>query len=300
MRKLNARALIEAVGGKGLIIPKEGWNRRTFALYGRAMIVAMHRASNIIRRQAQAEVARRASQTFHDQLSEIVHRFMRLDRAMMRRSLSSGRKAGDLEIFLEADKRLFLDVVDAVLKDSGSKTRAKVIGPIRSVLDQAYSKTSILMAQKPIENNDGLNRRALKIGEKITNVSERTRGTFVRVLDQAVEEKLSVADTVRRITAALPKVNDSRALTIARTELTNAWAQGAIQSFKESSTVTEVSVIGCESREEERWKQPSYQQYLYRGESTCNIADVPIVDAEKLVWHPNHTGTIIPTAFRED
>ena len=296
MRKPNAKKLIEIVGGKGLIIPKEGWTNRSFRQYGRPMIMAMHRASTIIRRQAQAEVVRRASKTFQYALSEIVGRFLYLDRGMSRRSA----KASDLDIFLEADKRIFLDVVDQVLKDSGSKIRASVIGPVRSVMDQAYSKTSILTAHKPIANNAELAKRALRIGDKITNVSERTRNAMIKLLDQAVEEKLSVRDTMLRIKAQIPKINDQRALTIARTEITNAWSQGAIQSFKESSTVTEVSVIGCESREEEAWNRPSYQQFMYRGESTCNIADVPVAEAEKLQWHPNHTGTIIPTAFRED
>lgn len=296
MRKPNAKKLIEIVGGKGLIIPKEGWTNRSFRQYGRPMIMAMHRASTIIRRQAQAEVVRRASKTFQYALSEIVGRFLYLDRGMSRRSA----KASDLDIFLEADKRIFLDVVDQVLKDSGSKIRASVIGPVRSVMDQGYSKTSILTAHKPIANNAELAKRAIKIGDKITNVSERTRNAIIKVLDQAVQEKLSVRDTMLRIKAKIPKINDQRALTIARTELTNAWSQGAIQSFKESSTVTEVSVIGCESRELERWDQPSYQQFMYRGESTCNISDVPVAEAEKLNFHPQHTGTLVPTAFRED
>ena len=54
--------------------------------------------------------------------------------------------------------------------------------------------------------------------------------------------------------------------------------------------ITHVSVIGCEARE------PGSPQY--RGESTCNIQDVPINDADKLEFHPNHTGTIVPSRFR--
>lgn len=296
MRKPNAKKLIEIVGGKGLIIPKEGWTNRSFRQYGRPMIMAMHRASTIIRRQAQAEVVRRASKTFQYALSEIVGRFLYLDRGMSRRSA----KASDLDIFLEADKRIFLDVVDQVLKDSGSKIRASVIGPVRSVMDQGYSKTSILTAHKPIANNAELAKRALKIGDKITNVSERTRNAIIKVLDQAVQEKLSVRDTMLRIKAKIPKINDQRALTIARTELGNAWYQGAVQSFKESSTVTEVTIIGCESIEQDRWDQPSYQQYMYNGASTCNAKDIPVRDLDGLNFHPNHTGSPVPTGFRED
>ena len=49
--------------------------------------------------------------------------------------------------------------------------------------------------------------------------------------------------------------------------------------------------IGCEAREA---GSPTY-----RGESTCNIEDVPVSDADKLRFHPNHTGTMVPSKFRE-
>lgn len=296
MRRTNAKALLEITGGKALIIPKEGWTGQTFRKNGLPMIRAMYRISQIVRRQAQAEVARRAAQVFELQLEELVRRFLALDRGFGRRSVKA---EGDLEIFLEADKNLFLDLINQVLKDTGSKTRAKIIGPVRSVMDQGYSKTSMLMGQVAKEGNSALAARSLNLADKITDISERTRGQFRRILTEAVDEKLSVASTVRRLRKEMPKLNGQRALTIARTELTNAWHQGAIQSFKESETITEVSVIGCESREEDRWEQPSYQQFMYRGESTCNIQDVPIKDADKLVWHPNHTGTLIPSAFAD-
>lgn len=296
MRRTNAKALLEITGGKALIIPKEGWTGQSFRRNGLPMIRAMHRISQIVRRQAQADVARRASEVFQLQLEELIRRFLVIDRGFGRRS---AKAESDLEIFLETDKNLFLDLINQVLKDTGSKTRAKIIGPVRSVMDQAYSKTSMLMGQVAKEGNSALAARSLNLADKITDISERTRGQFRRVLEDAVERKLSVASTVRRLRKEMPKLNGQRALVIARTELTNAWHQGAIQSFKESETITEVSVIGCESREEEAWHRPSYQPYLYRGESTCNIQDVPIKDVEKLIFHPQHTGTTIPSAFAD-
>lgn len=296
MRRTNAKALLELTGGKALIIPKEGWTGQTFRKNGLPMIRAMYRISQIVRRQAQADVARRAAQVFDLQLEELIRRFLVLDRGFSRRSVKAG---SDLEIFLEADKNLFLDLINQVLKDTGSKTRAKIIGPVRSVMDQGYAKTSMLMGQVAKEGNSALAARALNLADKITDISERTRGQFRRILTEAVDEKLSVASTVRRLRKEMPKLNGQRALVIARTELNRGWYEGAVQSFKESSTLTHVSIIGCESIEQERWDQPSFQQYMWNGKGTCNAEDVPVQELDKLNFHPQHTGSPVPSGFAD-
>lgn len=296
MRRTNAKALLELTGGKALIIPKEGWTGQTFRKNGLPMIRAMYRISQIVRRQAQADVARRAAQVFDLQLEELIRRFLVLDRGFSRRSVKAG---SDLEIFLETDKNLFLDLINQVLKDTGSKTRAKIIGPVRSVMDQGYAKTSMLMGQVAKEGNSALAARALNLADKITDISERTRGQFRRILTEAVDEKLSVASTVRRLRKEMPKLNGQRALTIARTELNRGWYEGAVQSFKESTTLTHVSIVGCESIEQERWDQPSFQQYMWNGKGTCNAEDVPVQELDKLNFHPNHTGSPVPSGFAE-
>mgnify|MGYP003423529068 CR=1 FL=1 len=296
MRRTNAKALLELTGGKALIIPKEGWTGQTFRKNGLPMIRAMYRISQIVRRQAQADVARRAAQVFDLQLEELIRRFLVLDRGFSRRSVKAG---SDLEIFLETDKNLFLDLINQVLKDTGSKTRAKIIGPVRSVMDQGYAKTSMLMGQVAKEGNSALAARALNLADKITDISERTRGQFRRILTEAVDEKLSVASTVRRLRKEMPKLNGQRALVIARTELNRGWYEGAVQSFKESSTLTHVSIIGCESIEQERWDQPSFQQYMWNGKGTCNAEDVPVQELDKLNFHPQHTGSPVPSGFAD-
>jgi len=296
VKKPNAKLLFELIGQKALTIPKEGWTAATFRRNGRPMIMAMHRASMLARKRNAAEVARRVATIFELHITETVERFKAVDRAMLRRRMV-GRKASPLDIFLESDQRILEQIFETVIRESADKTRRAIIPPVQSVMDQGYSKTSFLLGQVPKEDNDGLRHRARNLADKITEISEPVRAKFRKLLEKAAEEKLSVRDTTRRILTEMPKVGGQRALTIARTELSNAWTQGAVQSFKESTTVTRVSVIGCESREEERWQQPSYRQFLYRGESTCNIQDVAVADADKLVFHPNHTGTMIPTGF---
>ena len=98
-----------------------------------------------------------------------------------------------------------------------------------------------------------------------------------------------MAETAKYLRGNFPERSRNRISTIARTELGQAADEGRKQSMKDLGTVTHVSVIGCEAREA---ASPTY-----RGESTCNIEDVPIGDMDTLEFHINHTGTIVPSRF---
>lgn len=294
MKRLNAARFVAAVGGKALIIPPEGWRAGTFRLHGRAMIAAMHRAALITQRQQQSGIVRDTARAFTKQIEEVIRRFESASGFGRRNVKVSG------DIFLPAHEDLVLEILNDVLRETGAEVTAEILPGIRSTLDQGYSKTSIFLAQDPkMRDNPNLQRRARELAARITNISETTRKRFQTVLKQSVRERLSVPQAVKLIREKLPKIQANRALTIARTELNRAWTDGAIQAFQESKTLTLVSVIGCESREEDRWDSPSYQPYLYRGESTCNIQDVPVADADKLEFHINHTGTLVPSGFIE-
>lgn len=294
MKRLNSARMISAVGGKALFIPPGGWRAATFRIYGGPMIVAMHRTALIVQRQQTAATARAVASEFRKQIDEVLERFLRASGFGRRAAKVSG------DIFLPAHEDLILEILNEVLDETGVRVTAEILPSVQSTLDQGYSKTSALLAQPgPARGNLGLQRRARELAARITNISDTTRKRFRTLLNGAVKQGLSIPETAKLIRERLPKIQGSRALTIARTEMNNAWREGAIQSFKESSTLTTVSVIGCESREEERWDTPSYQPYLYRGESTCNIQDVPVADADKLEFHINHTGTMVPSGFIE-
>lgn len=288
--------MIELVG-KALIIPKEGWNAHNFRVYGRAMIMTMHRIAQIEQRRAIPHVAREASKHFREQLDEILKRF-ESNRGFL------GRSAKAVVIFTSAHENLLKDIINQVLEETRTDARASIISSVQSVMAKGYSKTSVLLAQKPdIAHNTALQRRAQGLASKITQIGETTRKRFETILGQAVDSGLSVVETTKLIRTRIPEINDRRSLTIARTELGNGWAQGSAQAFKESSTVSEVSVIGCESREENLWDTPSYQQFMYKGESKCNYEDLPVAELDAFMeggWHPNHSGSLIPSAFRED
>ena len=63
---------------------------------------------------------------------------------------------------------------------------------------------------------------------------------------------------------------------IARTEASNAWDQVALKGYGELGVKT-IDVVGCED-----------------NFTDCNAKGVPIEKADELVFHPNHTGTIVP------
>jgi hypothetical protein len=84
----------------------------------------------------------------------------------------------------------------------------------------------------------------------------------------------------------------SRVATIARTESSVIVDASASNCYMESGRVLTVQVVGCQAIE------PNIPEY--EGVPTCNITGVPAEDADKLEFHPNHTGYIVPETFADD
>ena len=282
--------LIEVVG-KGLEVPKDGWTPAAFARQGTLLLRVMHRLAQLTQRKALPHVAATAKRIMREQMRKVV------ERAMGR----APKKAPTfLEIIMPQHEALWMQALDEVFRETGIEATMELMPPIQSVMGRAYSTTNMLLAQDgDLTGRQRLAREARDIALRITAINDTTRKQFERVIRNAIDEGATVTETARRLTDDFPAMAGSRIGTIARTELNNAYTKGAVTSYQESSTVTHVSVIGCESRELDRWGQPSYLPYEYRGESTCNIEDVPVSDADKLRFHPNHTGTMVPSRFRE-
>jgi hypothetical protein len=147
--------------------------------------------------------------------------------------------------------------------------------------------------------NTGLFTRARHIAERIVDINETTRARTETFIKRNLEIGLHPTALAEKLASEMDAFNKTRALTIARTESNRAWTQGTVEAMKEVGTVTHMSIIGCTSREEDRWDSASYQQFMYRGESTCNAQDVPIGDMDGLNFHPNHGGTPVPSRFME-
>lgn len=294
-KRINAARLIGVVGGKGLVIPPEGWNSHNFAQHGTRMIFTLQRVAKLTQRQAIPDFARKINLFFNVQLEDIVARVTR------RRAAQIARTKSDAVINVGAHEALWTQAINEVFAEAGIDIVAEVLPSVQSVMSQGYSKTGILLghqAEADATVNAAIARKARAVAQQVTAVNSTTREQISRLVRTSIQNDLTVSETAAALEQNLPAIFGNRSLTIARTELNKAWTQGAISSLQESETVTHISVIGCESREVDRWQSPSYQQFTFRGESTCNIQDVPIRDADSLNFHPNHTGNIVPSRFR--
>lgn len=282
----NHRLLIPVVA-KGLVIPPEGWNAQTFARHGQAMILALARVAKITQRRAAPILATKCNKMFRRQIEAVNRRVIEWSR-----SKAPKPKPTVIELDLPQNAELWVEAMNEVFAEGGLEAIATVMPDVQSVMAQGYSKTSILLGQKPDDVARLVTIQSRAIARRITNISATTRARIMTVVKDSIESGLTVVETAAAIESAAPQIYGNRSLTIARTELNNAWTKMSTTAMQESETITEVSVIGCEAREA---NSPTY-----RGESTCNIQGVPINDADSLEFHVNHTGTIIPSAFRND
>lgn len=277
---LSATKLVAAIGGKNLVIPDEGWNASNFAAHGQAMIVALSRVGRIVQRQKSAEVTRIATEIFSRQLEFIVAEVMR---PLHQRSL----------IINVNNPQTWLDAINKILKETQVQATAVLAPPIQSTMAQGYSKTSIVLNQPQRDISGAVQRKAWEIAKKVTNINETTRQQIIDNVNRSIDEGLTVTETAQNLQRDAPALFGYRAQTIARTELNRAWTEGSMQSFKESHTMTHVSVIGCEAREQ---RSPHY-----KGQSTCNYPDLPVTEIDAFMevgFHPNHTGNVVPSGFR--
>lgn len=280
---LSAPNLIQAISGKAFRVPEGGWNARTFAVHGALLIKTLVRTAKIVQRKAAPALARAANEVFRRQLEKVIEIATR-----------HVRKDPMRELMLPNHEAVWQQAIEQVFRDAGVEIITHLTPPIQSVLAQGYTKTSFLLGMDVDPAWHGaLASIARDIAKDITGINETTRLMFQRHITEAIRDGATVAETVKDLRETIPDINAGRQLTIARTELNHAWTKGSMVSFKESGGITHVSVVGCEARE---WNGPP--EYFYRGEPTCNIKDVPLHDADKLEFHPNHTGVVIPSAFR--
>lgn len=281
---LNAVQLIRAIGGKTLTVPEGGWHAHTFAQHGPALLRALVRTAKITQMRAIPVLARLANEIFSSQLEKVI--------AI---ALGKVRKDTIREIMLPNHEAIWHQAIEQVFKEANVEVVTKLVPPIQSVLDQGYSKTSILMGHEAVAGDRGLLAGiARTLAQKITRINETTRAIFQRHIADSIEKGATVAETVKDLRETIPEINASRQLTIARTELNRSWTLGSAASFKENKSITHVSVIGCEAAE----PPPSPQ---YHGRSTCNYPDLPIAELDAFLevgFHPNHGGTLIPSGFR--
>ncbi len=277
----SAGQFLSIIGGKGTSrIPEDGWDATTFAEHGEWLMVTQTRIGKLVQRKAVPHVAKLANKILAGQTERII---------------SKVENTFAVDIFFPQHAELWRQAIQEVFDETGLQVTTELVAPIQSVMSQGYSKTSQLLAQEPLPTaNAMLARKAQGIAQKITRINDTTRNLFERNIALAIDQGMTVTETAAQLRATIPGINVNRSMTIARTELSQAWTMGSAESFKESETLTHVSTIGCEAEE------PTSPQY--NGRSTCNYPDLPITELDAFMatgYHPNHTGVMVASAFRD-
>ena len=284
---LSSRELLSATC-KGYT-PPERWTAAAFAEVGAAMIRGMTRTAKVVQRKAWAPVIRASRSVMRRQVEAVGEEALRLVAIHGERSV----KAPSLIVWEAA--------LNEVFNQAAPELIAELVPPLQSVADQGRSKSDEILGNTSRPASPELILPTQQIARRVARIDETTRRRIRESIAQSLEDGLTVAETVQRlIDEAETTLPEWRLRTIARTEVSNAWTLGSIASMRETPGLISVDVIGCESREIERWNDPSYQQFMYQGESTCNIEGVSIREAHLLNFHPNHTGVMVPSEFRDE
>jgi hypothetical protein len=291
---VSARAAV-SLSFKGVSPPAGGWTAQTFAAHGHALITGFVRLSKAVQRKAMPVLA----QTAHRMLMKRVNAV----RDLAMRHEVARRKGYAVAVEVQQAADVWRDAIQSVFDERNIDAVVDLIPPIQSVMAQGYSKTgSMLGLNLPNDGSNFIVNRTRKYAARFAGMDATTSSQFRDSITAALntEGVKTPFELSQWVYQRMEGFSRNRALTIGRTESMNAWNEGSVAALQQSETLTHVSVIGCESREQEALGRPSYQQFMYRGESTCNIEDVPIADADKLNFHPNHTGVVVPSAFRDE
>lgn len=170
------------------------------------------------------------------------------------------------------------------------RAREELVGvEVGLVSDSAEAGFNLLGGEMRVGDTFEAGFRTNRIADLVTNITETTRNRMRRYFESKLAGEATIYEAVQDFSSQFPEIEQWRVNTIVRTEMGRAADEGTKEALRNASTVSEVSVVGCEARED---NSPQY-----RGESTCNIQNVPVQDIDLLEFHPNHTGAIVPSGF---
>jgi hypothetical protein len=119
------------------------------------------------------------------------------------------------------------------------------------------------------------------------DVIETQREALRTIVTNAVDSGQGVSDVkfaIHKQLDAYAGASQWKAQRIARTEASYSYDQASLLSYKELG-VTSYDVIGCED------------DTIVDGQAWgCNSVNIPESEIDSVVFHPNHTGAIVPSA----
>jgi hypothetical protein len=165
--------------------------------------------------------------------------------------------------------------------------------PSAQVIPVTYVETPAVPSGRPLtqaEFNKLITAKADNLCNLVTGISETTKKRMRRIFQEKINAGATMGEVIQTMRDSFPQIAANRIPTIVRTELGRAANEAQILSFKNSLSVTHCSVVGCQAVEDD---SPTYM-----GFHTCNIRNVPVQDLELVEFHINHTGSWVPTGFR--
>ena len=286
-------------------VPAEGW--KTPMMKGRN---GKALANDLIKfqRQVRARSVQRISVLMGKRMRRIIQKVVTKGRKQVSERGQSGWTYGKKDY--EQEKEIWLNTIADVMDEEDIElqdelfleyqaTAKEVAGGFSKLLGFALLGTlvrSLIRAAKDIAKIvSRINRTTTKQLEGVVsstlvaNQAPAETGDEVDTLITPVTQGLSVATQLEERGQNLLT---SRVATISRTESTTIVNSAASSCLVESGRVLTVQVVGCEAIE------PNIPEY--NGVPTCNITGVPVEDADKLEFHPNHTGYIVPETFSDE
>lgn len=286
-------------------VPAEGW--KTPMMKGRN---GKALANDLIKfqRQVRARSVQRISVLMGKRMRRIIQKVVTKGRKQVSERGQSGWTYGKKDY--EQEKEIWLNTIADVMDEEDTElqdelfleyqaTAKEVAGGFSKLLGFALLGTlvrSLIRAAKDIAKIvSRINRTTTKQLEGVVsstlvaNQAPAETGDEVDTLITPVTQGLSVATQLEERGQNLLT---SRVATISRTESTTIVNSAASSCLVESGRVLTVQVVGCEAIE------PNIPEY--NGVPTCNITGVPVEDADKLEFHPNHTGYIVPETFSDE
>ena len=161
---------------------------------------------------------------------------------------------------------------------------------MQSVSDDVYRKIMLLLGISPNRVQLLLmSSRAREIAQSLRYVNQTTLDRLTETITTAAVQGGTMAGVIAYVKERARYIVTGRIPTISRTEVRRVSDVAAVSAYADSKVVSHISVVGCMAIE------PNCPTYA--GVPTCNIQNVPVKDALKLVFHPNHTGIMVPSAF---
>jgi len=152
---------------------------------------------------------------------------------------------------------------------------------VNLALTSLSNVSGIMQAEEPTNplDNPKLKDQLDKLGKRIKGINDTTLNQLDASLNEGLSNGESITELKNRVKSVMKNREGWEAVRIARTESAYAYDRGAVFGYDEAG-VKFVDVIGCTMIEPE-W--------------ACGATNVPISEAYSLEFHPNHTGTFVPS-----